>query len=52
MAKPASGLYEIRSGGRVICSGHVEMLGYSKETLKDMARNGMHLSLNGKRVNL
>lgn len=52
MVKPVSDLYEIRSGGRVICSGHVEMLGYSKETLKDMARNGMHLYLDGRRAKL
>lgn len=41
--------YEIRRNGATLCSGHVPQLGYSKETLRDMARSGLHLYHNGKR---
>lgn len=46
----SSDLFEIRRAGAVICFGHIPNLGYAPETLKDMARNGMHLYRNGKRV--
>lgn len=44
--------YEIRRAGQVVCHGSVLNLGYSMEILKDMARNGLHLYKNGKRVKL
>ena len=42
--------YEIRRSGQVVCKGSVPNLGYSPEILKDMAKGGLHLYLNGKRV--
>jgi hypothetical protein len=42
--------YEIRRQGYVVCHGSVKNLGYSPELLKDMARNGLYLYINGKRV--
>lgn len=45
-------LYEVRRAGQVLCQGSTENLGYSIETLKDMARNGLNLYKNGKRVKL
>lgn len=45
-------VYEIRKAGAGICFGHIKNLGYSTETLKDMARHGLHLYRDGKRVKL
>lgn len=42
--------YEIRRSGQVVCKGSVPNLGYSAETLKDMAKGGLYLYMNGKRV--
>ena len=42
--------YEIRRSGQVVCKGSVPNLGYSPEILKDMAKGGLYLYLNGKRV--
>ena len=41
--------YEIRRSGVTVCSGTVPNLGYTKETLRDMERAGLHLYRNGKR---
>lgn len=51
-AEESEGVYEIRRSGAVICSGHIPNLGYPKEVLKDMARHGLHLYFDGKRVKL
>lgn len=45
-------LFQIRRGGTVICESHIRNLGYSAECLKDMARAGLHLYRDGKRVKL
>ena len=42
-------LYEIRRAGVTVCRSSVVNLGYSKETLKDMERAGLHLYRDGKR---
>lgn len=42
-------LYEIRRAGVTVCSGSVPGLGYSRDTLRDMERAGLHLYRNGKR---
>lgn len=42
--------YEIRRTGQVICSSSIPDCGYSKEILRDMERNGMHLYCDGKKV--
>jgi hypothetical protein len=42
--------YEIRRSGQVLCRGSAPNLGYSPEILKDMAKGGLYLYLNGKRV--
>ena len=42
--------YEIRRSGQVVCKGSVPNLGYSPEILKDMAKGGLYLYRNGKRV--
>ncbi|MGM9586271.1 MAG: hypothetical protein ACI3VA_02125 [Candidatus Limivicinus sp.] len=44
--------YETRQSGRVLCNGHALNLGYSPACLRDMARHGIHLYKNGKRVKL
>lgn len=44
--------YEMRRGGEVLCSGTVPNLGYPAERIRDMARNGIYLYKNGKRVKL
>ena len=44
--------YEMRRGGEVLCGSSVPNLGYPLEWLRDMARNGIHLYRNGKRVKL
>jgi hypothetical protein len=41
--------YEIRRSGEILCASSVPNLGYSKETLRDMERAGLHLYRNGKR---
>jgi hypothetical protein len=42
--------YELRRAGQVICRGTYPNLGYTQEQLKDMAKYGMYLYRNGKRV--
>lgn len=44
--------YEMRRGREVLCSGTVPNLGYPVELIRDMARNGIYLYKNGKRVKL
>lgn len=44
--------YEIRRQGVTLCHGTYPNLGYSPERLKDMARHGMHLYCDGKRVKI
>ena len=44
--------YEMRRGGEVLCSSTVPNLGYPVEWIRDMARNGIYLYKNGKRVKL
>lgn len=44
--------YELRRGRELLCSGTVINLGYSPERIRDMARNGIYLYKNGKRVKL
>lgn len=43
-------LYEVRRGKEVVCTGSVPDLGYSKDILQDMERNGLHLYCDGKKV--
>ena len=50
--KKSMDYYEIRRGRDVLCRGTVPNLGYSPERLKEMARNGIYLYKNGKRVKL
>lgn len=47
--KMMADIYEIRYAGSTICSGSVPNLGYSRETLRDMERNGLSLYRNRKR---
>lgn len=42
--------YEMRRGREVLCGSTVPNLGYPDAWLKDMARNGIYLYKNGKRV--
>jgi len=42
--------YEIRRGKDVLCTGDVPNLGYPAAVIREMARNGMYLYKNGKRV--
>lgn len=42
--------YEMRRGGEVLCCGASQNLGYPVHWLKDMARHGIYLYKNGKRV--
>lgn len=42
--------YELRRGRETLCCGTVINLGYSPERIRDMARNGIYLYKNGKRV--
>ena len=39
--------YEIRRSGDTLCASSVPGLGYSKETLRDMEKAGLHLYRNG-----
>ena len=48
----SSDYYELRRGRELLCSGTVINLGYSPERIRDMARNGIYLYKNGKRVKL
>ena len=43
-------LYEIRRSGEVMCSSSVPDLGYPRDIIKDMEKNGMFLYCDGKRV--
>lgn len=44
--------YEMRRGGETLCSGTVPNLGYPPEWIRDMAKAGIYLYKNGKRVKL
>lgn len=44
--------YEMRRGREVLCGSTVRNMGYPIAWLRDMARNGIYLYKNGKRVNL
>ena len=44
--------YEMRRGGEVLCCSSVPNLGYPPEWIRDMARQGIYLYRNGKRVKL
>lgn len=44
--------YEMRRGKEVLCGSTVPNLGYPISWIKDMARHGIHLYKNGKRVKL
>ena len=46
----AQDYYELRRGREPLCSGTVINLGYSPELIRDMARDGIYLYKNGKRV--
>ena len=48
----AKDYYELRRGRELLCSGTVINLGYSSELIRGMARNGIYLYKNGKRVKL
>ena len=48
----AQDYYEMRRGRELLGSGTVINLGYSPERIRDMARNGIYLYKNGKRVKL
>ena len=48
----AQDYYELRRGRELLCSGTVINLGYSAERIRDMARNGIYLYKNGKRVKM
>ena len=52
LVKKSMDYYEIRRGRDVLCQGTVPYLGYPPERLKEMARNGIYLYKNGKRVKL
>lgn len=52
MVKKSMDYYELRRGRDVLCRGTVPNLGYPPERLKEMARNGIYLYKNGKRVKL
>lgn len=43
-------LYELRRSGETLCRSSIPNLGYTPETLKNMARNGIHLYYDGKKV--
>lgn len=44
--------WEMRRGREVLCGSTVPNLGYPAAWLKDMARNGIYLYKNGKRVRM
>ena len=44
--------WEMRMGREVLCGSTVPNLGYPPDWIKDMARNGIHLYKNGKKVRL
>jgi hypothetical protein len=44
--------YEMRRGGETLCGSAVPNLGYPLHWLKDMAKQGIHLYKNGRRVKL
>lgn len=48
----AQDYYELRRGRETLCHGTVINLGYSPELIRGMARNGIYLYKNGKRVKL
>ena len=44
--------YEMRRGGEVLCGSSVPNLGCPPEWIRDMARKGIYMYRNGKRVKL
>ena len=44
--------YEMRQGGQTLCSSTVPNLGYPAHWIREMAKAGIHLYKNGKRVKL
>lgn len=44
--------YEMRRWREVLCVSTVSNMGYPVSRIRDMARNGIYLYKNGKRVNL
>lgn len=48
----ANDYYEMCRGRETLCRGTVIDLGYSPELIRNMARNGIYLYKNGKRVKL
>lgn len=45
-------VYQIRQGGKVLCESSVKNLGYSPATLRNMAKAGLFLYKDGKKVKL
>lgn len=43
-------VWQIRKGKEVLCEGHIKNLGYKPETIKEMAKVGLYLYKDGKRV--
>lgn len=43
-------LYEIRKGGEIYASSHLENLGYTPQRLKEMQAAGYELYVNGKKA--
>lgn len=44
--------YEVRRGGEVLCGSAIPNLGYPIAWIKDMAKHGIYLYRNGKRVRM
>lgn len=44
--------YEVRRGGEVLCGSTIPNLGYPIAWIKDMAKHGIYLYRNGKRVRM
>lgn len=50
--KTSNDTYEIRGPGGVGAISNIPFLGYTLATLKDMAKHGYYLYINGKRAKL
>lgn len=50
--KQSSDWYEVRRGGEVLCGSTIPNLGYPIAWIKDMAKHGIYLYRNGKRVRM
>lgn len=44
--------YEVRRGGEILCGSTIPNLGYPIAWIKDMAKHGIYLYRNGKRVRM